>query len=585
MKVSLLGSKWRDYIKGKATVASEDLKKVLHNMYTPSRRSRKISKKERLRMILRELYMLRRKGVVKLIVLDRYTRYSYGLPPLVRQPLLHLEKTNKRGKGFSSNDAGDGPEEIELSDGSVDERTEVTGLRAELRSWAKSRSVGVREAMGRFEMGEVVSKRFGVGLTKYTLLELAPGCWLSGKTINFYMQLLQSRENKHHNITGEKISKFMSIDLFEVLLAETYSHAQAQKHTKGLKIWETRNIFCPINVNGNHWMLLVIDVERTTMHFYDSLASDIWRYFRAAERWLADELTQGGGLDGWTFGSMQSPKQENGFDCGVFMLANANALGSGQLLNHTQADCTRLRDEIAKEIVLGKCRELRQSSRRLESELTALEREAIDYLTLMLEDETETLDEISATGSEEIEGGLSSDDEWVTPFMMDEGAVRLNDNCTSLMAMLGEPDVVKRSKCDGGVRVKQATANEAVGNNGEKLKRVQCILERWDQIQSPKARKAAAEKDWKCLARELASEAFSDQECHVIKVLSYRDQRRKNKPLPKGKAALDRLLEMEKFSYSISGYGNAEHEQLAMSCWDDCDKTEEAVGQVKFVGL
>ena len=108
---------------------------------------------------------------------------------------------------------------------------------------------------------------------------------------------------------------------------------------------------------------------------------------------------------------MQSPKQENGFDCGVFMLTNANALGSGQLLNHTQADCTRLRDEIAKEIVLGKCRELRQLSRRLESEPTALEREAIDYLTLMLEDETESLNEISATGSEVIEGGLSSDNE------------------------------------------------------------------------------------------------------------------------------------------------------------------------------
>ena len=147
----------------------------------------------------------------------------------------------------------------------------------------------------------------------------------------------------------------MSIDLFEVLLAESYSYTQAQKHTKGLKIWETKNIFCPINVNGNHWMLLVVDVERKTMHFYDSLMSDVWRYFQAAERWLADEPSQGGGMYGWNYENSRSPKQDNGFDCGVFMLANANALGSGQLLSHTQADCPRLREEMAKEIVLGKC--------------------------------------------------------------------------------------------------------------------------------------------------------------------------------------------------------------------------------------
>ena len=121
-------------------------------------------KEERLRMILREFYMWRRKGVVKLIVWDRHIRYCYGLPPLVRQPLPHLEKTKKRGKGFNSNDAGDGPEEIELSDGSVDERTQMTGLRAQLKSWAQSGKESVSEAMIGFEIGEVVTRRFGWGL-------------------------------------------------------------------------------------------------------------------------------------------------------------------------------------------------------------------------------------------------------------------------------------------------------------------------------------------------------------------------------------------------------------------------------------
>ena len=160
-------------------------------------------------------------------------------------------------------------------------------------------------------------------------------------------------------------------------------------------------------------MLLVNNVEMKTLHFYDSLTSDVWRYLQAAEKWLADELDQGGEMDGWSYDSMKSPKQENGFDCGFFMMSNANALGSAQLLSHTQVDCPGLREEIAKEIVLGKCRERRQLSRRVESEPTALEIEAIDYLTLMLDDETrtESQNEMSVTDSAVIEGGLSSDEE------------------------------------------------------------------------------------------------------------------------------------------------------------------------------
>ena len=71
----------------------------------------------------------------------------------------------------------------------------------------------------------------------------------------------------------------------------------------------------------------------------------------------------------------------------------------------------------------------------------------------------------------------------------------------------------------------------------------------------------------------------------MSKALLYCDQKRKNKPIQKGKAALDRLLEMEKFSYLISWYGKAEYEQLAMSCWDECNKPEEALEQVEFCGL
>ena len=119
-----------------------------------------------------------------------------------------------------------------------------------MKKWALSGSAGVREAVSGFETEEAVTKRFGHELTKYHLLQLVPGAWLGGKTINFYMQLLQCRDNKLQNKWGrqswKKPSKFLSVDFFEKLLAEKYIYNEATKHTRGLNIQETDNFLYKI---------------------------------------------------------------------------------------------------------------------------------------------------------------------------------------------------------------------------------------------------------------------------------------------------------------------------------------------------
>ncbi len=229
--------------------------------------------------------MNRRKAAVRLTVWVREERYRDGLPAL-KQPLKHVEQTKQRGKEFSSNDAGDGPEEIVLSDGSgEEEKTQVKEARAELKCWASNGTTSVSDALASFEGNDVVTKRFGNELKKYHILQLTPKSWLDGKTINFYMYILQSRSNKQFN-RNERRGRvvFLEVDFFEKLMAEKYEYNEAKKHTRELKIAETDTIIAPVNVNGNHWILLEVKLSKKKMTFYDSLNTDIRRYLKAAEK-------------------------------------------------------------------------------------------------------------------------------------------------------------------------------------------------------------------------------------------------------------------------------------------------------------
>jgi Ulp1 family protease len=89
----------------------------------------------------------------------------------------------------------------------------------------------------------------------------------------------------------------------------------------------------PAHLNGNHWVLTVMDVQENEIIFYDSLAPrdltmtnlrfmvDIYGMFQALYARLGDQRSE---QFNWQIGRMEGrhnvPTQENGIDCGVFML-------------------------------------------------------------------------------------------------------------------------------------------------------------------------------------------------------------------------------------------------------------------------
>ena len=61
-------------------------------------------------------------------------------------------------------------------------------------------------------------------------------------------------------------------------------------HRRGnpLKIFEQNVIFVPINANANHWVLIVVHLDKKHIDFYDSYHTDGQKYIDLINRWLRD---------------------------------------------------------------------------------------------------------------------------------------------------------------------------------------------------------------------------------------------------------------------------------------------------------
>lgn len=105
---------------------------------------------------------------------------------------------------------------------------------------------------------------------------------------------------------------------------------------EGIKKWGRRRrlfddfdaVFIPINDSGAHWVLAEINIKHRHIHVYDScqyVNEELHaRIFDALQKYLCDEhLTRQGkalSLDDWRMESPKDiPKQNNGYDCGVFV--------------------------------------------------------------------------------------------------------------------------------------------------------------------------------------------------------------------------------------------------------------------------
>ncbi|VAH91119.1 unnamed protein product [Triticum turgidum subsp. durum] len=123
----------------------------------------------------------------------------------------------------------------------------------------------------------------------------------------------------------------------------------------GYELIECDKIFVPVHQNV-HWCLAIINMKAKTVQYLDSLGGDDLRVYEMLARYIVDEVKDKSNkeidISSWTKESIDRiPLQENGWDCGMFMLKYIDFHSRGVGLSFRQDHMEYFRRRTAKEIL------------------------------------------------------------------------------------------------------------------------------------------------------------------------------------------------------------------------------------------
>ncbi|KAI0307564.1 hypothetical protein B0F90DRAFT_24670 [Multifurca ochricompacta] len=215
----------------------------------------------------------------------------------------------------------------------------------------------------------VIAKVARLQVTDADLSRLIPGTWLNDEIINFYGQLILERSEAHPKskavINGARSEKSTILNVhyfnsffFEKLAREGYEKARLAKWTKKFDLFSKDVALLPINHGNSHWTAATINFRRRRIESFDSMG--VWRQdvFDLLREYVElEHLNKKDRPFDWTdwvdYCPRDTPRQENGYDCGVFTCQFLEALSRGMdsPFNFTQRNMTFLRRRMILEIM------------------------------------------------------------------------------------------------------------------------------------------------------------------------------------------------------------------------------------------
>ncbi|GFP83465.1 ubiquitin-like-specific protease esd4 [Phtheirospermum japonicum] len=205
----------------------------------------------------------------------------------------------------------------------------------------------------------VTHQNSNVDITGEILQCLKPGAWLNDEVINLYLELLKEREKRE----PEKFLKchFFNTFFYKKLISgrDGYNFLSVRRWTTqrklGYSLLECDKIFVPIH-QKIHWCLAVINKKEEKFQYLDSLKGADYQVLNALARYFVDEVKDKCGKDidvsSWEQEFVSElPEQENGFDCGVFMIKYADFYSRDIGLCFSQENMPYFRRRTAKEVL------------------------------------------------------------------------------------------------------------------------------------------------------------------------------------------------------------------------------------------
>ncbi|XP_071723439.1 LOW QUALITY PROTEIN: ubiquitin-like-specific protease ESD4 [Rutidosis leptorrhynchoides] len=204
----------------------------------------------------------------------------------------------------------------------------------------------------------VTHQNSGIDITGKMLQCLRPGQWLNDEVINVYVELLKERESREPK-------KFLKCHFFNTfsttrLVISLYGGFKAVKRWTtmrklGYYLIDCDKIFVPIH-RQIHWCLAIINAKDKKFQYLDSLKGRDPEVLKSLASYYAEEVKDKSGkvidVSSWEREFVDDlPEQENGFDCGMFMVKYADFYSRGLGLCFEQEHMPYFRLRTAKEIL------------------------------------------------------------------------------------------------------------------------------------------------------------------------------------------------------------------------------------------
>ena len=144
--------------------------------------------------------------------------------------------------------------------------------------------------------------------------------WLNDESLNAFIALLNRNYPSSHMFTTNFYTKYVNDGYYKM-----------RKWTKNINITDYDYLLIPLNPNGNHWTVMVVDLRKKIFYYFDSLIEDqdvIEEYattvFKDLKQYFVSEFKDKF-RQNITFHLSQciivktTPQQTNYKDCGIFM--------------------------------------------------------------------------------------------------------------------------------------------------------------------------------------------------------------------------------------------------------------------------
>ncbi|KAL4983825.1 hypothetical protein BDW68DRAFT_27960 [Aspergillus falconensis] len=207
---------------------------------------------------------------------------------------------------------------------------------------------------------EVATTPSGESLTRDDIETcLTPMAWLNDEVINSYLGLIVSHM-RHENGNAGRHDKprYHAFNTFFFSNLRDKGYDSVRRWAKRAKIGgkdllNVDTVFIPVH-NKAHWTLIVVKPSARTIEHFDSLGSLSRRHVETVKNWLRGELGDLYDDSEWEVLPSASPQQDNGSDCGVFLLTTAKAVALNiEPLAYGARDTPLLRQKIVAELMNG----------------------------------------------------------------------------------------------------------------------------------------------------------------------------------------------------------------------------------------